>query len=73
MRLSLKSLSFKTNQNIICKQCIRNDDNVLAVSDEDKKIAWKSYYENLLNTEFVWDRNNLSQADPVSAVPPLIE
>ena len=24
----------------------------LAVSDEDKKIAWKSHHENLLNTVF---------------------
>lgn len=39
-----------TIQDIICEQCIRNDDVVLAVSDEDNKTAWKSYPEKLLNT-----------------------
>ena len=37
----------KTNHNIIPEQCVRNDDDVLAVSDEDKKIAWKNYHEKL--------------------------
>ena len=32
-------MTVKTNQNIICEQRIRNDDGVLAVSDENKKIA----------------------------------
>ena len=36
-------------------QHIRNDDGVLAVGDENKKIAWKNYLEKLLNTEFSWD------------------
>ena len=35
----------KTDQNIIDEQCIKNG--VLAVSDEDKKIAWKIYHEKL--------------------------
>ena len=34
------------------EQCIGND-GVLAVRDEDMKIASKSYHEKLLNTEFV--------------------
>ena len=33
----------KSNQDIIGEQCIRNNHTVLEVSDEDKKIAWKSY------------------------------
>ena len=52
----------KTKQDIIGEECIRNGD-VLAVSDEDKKIAWKSYHKNLLKTEFAWNSNILSQAD----------
>ena len=39
-----------TNQEINGKQCIRNDDGTLAVSDEGKKIAWKSYHEKFLST-----------------------
>ena len=40
----------KINQDIICKQCIRDDNDVSGVSDEDKKMAWKSYHENFMNT-----------------------
>ena len=49
----------KTNQYIIDEQFIRNV-GVLAVSSEDKKIAWKSYHEKLLSTGFAWDWNSLS-------------
>ena len=61
-----------TNQDIIGEQCVRNCD-VLAVSDEDKEIAWKSYQEKPLNTEIVWDRKMFPQANTVSGVPRLIE
>ena len=50
---------FKTNQGISGEQCVRTDDDLLAVSDEDKKISQKGYHEKLLNTESAWDRNSL--------------
>ena len=59
----------KTNLDATGKQCIRNDNGVPAVSDEDMKIPWKSCHEKLLNTEFPWDRNSLSHTDIVSSVP----
>ena len=37
----------QTNQDIIGEQCIRDDVCIMAVSAEYKKIAWKSYLENL--------------------------
>ena len=37
----------KSNQDIIGEQCIKGDSGRLAVSDKDKKEAWKSYYEKL--------------------------
>ena len=61
----------KTNQDIIDVDCFRSYDGVLAVGDEDKKIAWKSYHEKLLNTEFVLDRNSLSHTDTVGGVTSL--
>ena len=63
----------KTNQGIIDEQGIRNDDGILAVRDEDKKMPLKSYLEKPLNTEFQWNRNDFPQADTVSFVPPLID
>ena len=63
----------KINQHVINEQwCIRIDNGVLTVSDLDEKTAWKSYYEKLLNTEFLWDRNSLFQADIISDAPRLI-
>ena len=63
----------KTNQNIFFELCLRDDDSALAVSDVYKKMARKSYDEKLSNTQFAWDRNNLSKADTVSGIPCLIE
>ena len=75
LKAALKCDVFKTakrmikiNQGIISEHCIRSDDVVLTVSDEDKKIAWKSYHEKLLNREFAWNRNSLFQADANSEV-----
>ena len=45
----------KTNQDVIGEQYIRYGDGVLSLSDDSKKIDWKSY-EKLLNAEFAWDR-----------------
>lgn len=40
---------------------IRNDDGMLAVSDENQKTAWKSYHEKLLNTYFACNKNSQSR------------
>ena len=47
---------------VIGKQCIRNDDVVLVVSDVDRKIALESHHEKLLNIKIVWDKKSLSHA-----------
>ena len=39
----------KANQDIIGDQCTRNDDGVLTVNNEDKKITWRSYHGKLLH------------------------
>ncbi|KAK3856635.1 hypothetical protein Pcinc_037055 [Petrolisthes cinctipes] len=56
----------KTNQDIVGEKCIRNDDGVLAINEQDKKDAWKCYYERLLNTEFPRDRENLEVTEAVA-------
>ena len=53
----------KNNQDV-GEKCIKNDDGVLALSDKDK-IAGKSCHKQLLNTEFSWDKNYLSEVDKV--------
>ena len=52
----------KTNQGIIDEQFIVNDDSIVTVTDEDSKIACKSNHERVLNTEFEWNLNRLSQS-----------
>ena len=32
------------------------------IIDEEKKRAWKTFHEKLLNKEFPWDRNSFSKA-----------
>ncbi|XP_057303608.1 uncharacterized protein LOC130640998 [Hydractinia symbiolongicarpus] len=54
----------KTNQDVVGEKCIRNDEGVLA-STEEKRVAWKNHYQRLLNTEFDWDEDNLSKDDVV--------
>ncbi|XP_057303385.1 uncharacterized protein LOC130640832 [Hydractinia symbiolongicarpus] len=55
----------KTNQDIVGEKCIRNDEGVLASTEEEKRVAWKNHYQRLLNTEFDWDEDNLSDDDVV--------
>ena len=62
----------KSNQDVVGEQCIRYGDDVLSVSDDNKKIDWKSY-EKLLNAEFAWDRivawDSLTQSLHVTNCP----
>ena len=37
----------------------------MASTEEEKSLAWKNHYEKLLNTEFDWDRDSLSEVHPV--------
>ena len=55
----------------INEQYIKHDGEVLVINDEDQKIARRSCHEKLLNTEFAWGRNTLSEADTISGVPHL--
>lgn len=71
--LKIAKRMIKTNHNITGEQFTRNDDGLLDLSDEDKKIAWKSYYEKLLNKVFAWDTDSLSQVFTDSGVPHLMD
>ena len=53
------------NKDIIGVNCVKNDDGNLAHTDKEKLDAWKCHYNRLLNVEFPWDRNSLSEEQPV--------
>ena len=40
----------KANQDIIGEHCIRNEEEMCRVSEEYKKLAWKSYHRELQKT-----------------------
>ena len=52
------------NQDIVGEKCIKDDDDNLAFDDKSKLAAWKCHYEKLLNVEFPWDSNTLSEEQP---------
>ena len=58
------------NQDIVGEKCIKDDDGNLAFDDKSKLAAWKCQYEKLLNVEFPWDNNTLSEEQPFQ-VPPV--
>ena len=55
----------KSNQDVVGEQCVRDDTGTLACTEEAQKKAWHSHYNHLLNVEFDWDQDSLSQAVPV--------
>ena len=57
------------NQDIVGEKCIKDDDGNLAFDDKSKLAAWKCHYEKLLNVEFPWDSNTLSQEQPFQGPP----
>lgn len=62
----------KENKGIMAEKCNRSDFGNLVQGDEEKKKAWKQYYERLLHAEFSWCEEDLSEVDPVLGPPPVI-
>ena len=60
----------RTNQDIIGEKCVLNDDNELAITDEDKMKAWVQHYDRLLNVEFPWPKDSLPEVEPTAGPPP---
>ena len=48
------------NKDIVGEKCIRHDNIVLAINEEEKNKAWKRHYERLLNFKFSWQEEDLS-------------
>ena len=54
---------------VLCENCVIDDDGELALDNKAKHMAWQQHYEKLLNTEFPWHPDCLSQVDPVPGQP----
>ena len=44
---------------------VKNDAGQLSLDEESKKEAWREHYERLLNVEFPWNPEDLSEESPV--------
>ena len=48
---------------------MKNDAGEMSMSDDSKQKAWLEHYQRLLNAEFDWDPNHLSDESPVERPP----
>ncbi|MCU7898061.1 MAG: hypothetical protein KZQ61_05230, partial [Candidatus Thiodiazotropha sp. (ex Lucinoma aequizonata)] len=55
----------RDNQDVIGEKPVKNDAGELSLDEDAKKEAWKEHYERLLNIEFPWNPDDLSEESPV--------
>ena len=48
---------------------MKNDTGEMSMSEEAKQNAWAEHYERLLNVEFDWDPDHLSNEPPLEGSP----
>ena len=48
---------------------MKNDAEEMSTSEDSKWKAWLEHYQRLLNAEFDWDPNHLSDESPVKGAP----
>ena len=55
----------RDNQDVMGEKRVKNDAGQLLLDEESKKEACKEHYERLLNVEFPWNPEDLSEESPV--------
>ena len=55
----------RENADIVGEKCVRNDEGLLALTIDEKLKAWQAHYDKLLNEEFPWNPDTLSDDPPV--------
>ena len=59
----------KENVDIVGDKLVKNDAGEMSMSQEAKQNAWAEHYERLLNVEFDWDPDHLSNKPPLEGLP----
>ena len=54
---------------VVGEKPVKNDAGELSMSDADKQKQWLEHYERLLNIEFDWDPEHLSEEPPYEGPP----
>ena len=55
----------RDSQDVMGEKPVQNDAGQLSLDEEAKKEAWREHYEHLLNVEFPWNPEDLSEERPV--------
>ena len=59
----------RENVDVIGDKPVKNDTGEMSMSEEAKQNAWAEHYERLLNVEFDWDPDHLSNEPPLEGPP----
>ena len=60
------------NQDVVGEQCVRSDAHEPSLTEEAKMKAWVEHYSRLMNIEFDWPRDKLSNPARVEGDPPTV-
>ena len=55
----------RDNQDVMGEKPVKNDACQFSLDEEAKKESWREHYERLLNVEFPWNPEDLSEESPV--------
>ena len=58
-----------TNQDDVGENCVCNDSAELVLTGECNMKTWVEHYARLLNVEFEWPNDELSEVPPTAALP----
>ena len=59
----------KENVDVVGNKPVKNNTGEMSMSEEAKQNAWAEHYERLLNVEFDWDPDHLSNEPPLEGPP----
>ena len=55
----------RDNEDVMGEKPVKDDSGALSLDQKAKEIARKQHYEKLLNVEFPWNPEDLSEQSPV--------
>ena len=59
----------RENADVVGDKLVKNDAGEMSMSEDSKQKVWLEHYQRLLNVEFDWDPDHLSDEPPVEGPP----
>ena len=66
---SLANQLRRENSDVVGDKPVKNDAEEMSLSEDSNQKAWLEHYQRLLNIEFDWDPDHLSDEPPVEGPP----